>query len=375
MSGDVTSFTQISQGMAQQKKIVAAMRKQPCFRGTNVVHLSMMCTVANTRYHTRYSIVYREGAKADTFYVLKKGSIEFTSADRKDVEVVKVADGDELFCFGTEGVAAGGGGMPRMRTAMCAENTELLHFDTFRKRLSGTGAESLAQRAFAAYVEGELKRMPLFFGLKASMLFEIACMFELKEVASSGKVIFTTGMPADALYILASGRVVLESVDGLEVADLDAGRVEDGFPFFGERAVLEPREPRQTSAVTKAPCRMLVLPKSFFPRLLDIMPSLTKRLLEFNTLRMSGAELARKNAKDKVDRVRVASMSEHYNTDVRIVMKTRREQEAACRSRPASNSSATGKTPDAAATTVQKHFRGSQVRHAENGRATIRSSA
>jgi CRP-like cAMP-binding protein len=358
MEGQVTSFTQITQSIAQQKKIVAAMRKDRAFSGTSVVHLSMFCTVAHTRHHTRYGVVYREGADAHTFYVLRRGAVQFShGVDDSEVEVVRVAEGGEPFCFGTEGLA---GTMRRQRTVTCLENTALLHFDTFRDRMSNAGIEALAQRAFASFVEQELKKMPVFFELRPSTLFEIACMFELREVAAAETVIFHHGMPADELCILVKGRIILRATDGLQLAKLEAGTVEDGYPFFGERSILDGGT-RDTTAVARTPCRILVLKKSFFPRIVKLMPNLLQRLQEFNTLRKSGADLSRQAAKDGRDSMMIDRKSASYTLNVRSKMRARRQQEEEI---DMAGGQVSGPDPrHGAATTVQKHWRGANVRH------------
>ena len=69
MEGQITSLTMVSQSLANHKQAVAAMRKQKCFSAISNVHLSMLASVAKTRFHSRYSIVYREGAEARSILV------------------------------------------------------------------------------------------------------------------------------------------------------------------------------------------------------------------------------------------------------------------------------------------------------------------
>lgn len=297
MEGKVTSLSMISQGLAQQKKLVASLKAERCFRGANSVHLAMISTVARTRYHSRYSVVYREGASAYTFYVLVRGAIKHASSDGTS-RIMRASAGDPMLCFGTEGLGAG---MARSTTATCLENCEILHFTTFRMRLSEQGAEDYARKAFAVYVENELQKMPLFFGLRSTTLFQVSAMFELRECASAGTVLFRPGAPSDALYILAKGRIMLENPDGSEECKLQAGSVEDGYPFFGERSLLE-GGPMTNRAITRTPCKLLVLPKVHFERICKLMPNLKARLQEFYELRAKRVELARLAAADRIQR-------------------------------------------------------------------------
>ena len=289
MEGKITSLTMISQSLRQQKYVVAALKKRRAFLGASDIHLSMISTLAKTRYHDRYSVIYRESASSHTFYILVKGTLEFTSQDGDPI-VLK----EPMTCFGTEGLT---GGMPRVKTATCLTDCELLHFSTFRMRLSEQGVDEYARRAFATFVEEELKKMPLFFGLKSTVLFQIATMFELREVQAANTVLYQPDDGAEEMYVLAKGRVVLTSADGIELVKLQAGSVEDGYPFFGESALLD-RGLRTTYATTRTPCKLLVLKRPFFPRIVKLMPNLLEKLREFYELRQSRAQLARLAAAD-----------------------------------------------------------------------------
>lgn len=338
MSGKVTSLSMISQGLVQQRKLVLALKLQDCFRGANSVHLAMISTVAQTRFHSRYGVLYREGASAYSFYVLVRGALEHTSYDGM-TRVVRVAAGEPMVCFGTEGVT---GGMPRETTVTCLESSEILHFATFRMRLSKEGAEEYARKAFATFVEAEMQKMPLFFGIRASTSFELSAMFALRECAAAGTILFRPGEHADALFILAKGRIVLEDADGIEIAKMQAGSVEDSYPFFGEKSLLE-GGPRTTLAITRTPCKLLVMSKCHFARVNKLMPHLKQRLNEFYELRQSRAELARLAAADRKQRQAM-------------------EQRAKLRDVTKSSGASLALDEDSAATCVQKCWRGAHAR-------------
>ena len=288
--GKVTSLNMVSQSMAMNKSLVASLKRKQCFETISTVHLSMLASVARTRFHSRYSVVYREGAAAHLFYVLVAGTLQMETVGAKPEFIKVVKARDEPVCFGVEGVA---GGMPRLSTAVCNEESELLHFSLEScGRLDGSGVETLARRAFAAFVEDELKIMPLFFGLSAKVISEISCMFELREIGSASTTLFAPGMPAEELYILAKGRVALEDGDGTTLGKLTAGSVDDGYPFFGERALLKGGM-RQDRATTTTPCKLLVIHRHHFPRLVKLMPHLAATLQEMHRLRGERAALLR----------------------------------------------------------------------------------
>lgn len=287
--GKVTSLSMVAQSMAQHKRTVAALKMDPCFKKTSNMHLSMIASVAKTRHHSRYSIVYREGAAAMSFFLLIKGGVLCSTAEGP-VEVLQVESTAHPVCFGTEGVVDG---VRRATTAMCTEDCEILHFTASRShRIGGSTMEDLAKTVFAAFVEAELKKMPLFFDLRSDVVSEIASMFELREFGEAGITIFDQGMQADELFCLAKGRVLLEDIQGTELAKLTAGSIEDGYPFFGQDSLLK-RGMREDSATTRTPCKLLVIRRPHFSRLLKLMPLLMERLQDFDRRYRERAKLAR----------------------------------------------------------------------------------
>ena len=290
MQGKISSLSMVSQSMARHKKAVAAMRMKDCFASTSAVHLSMLASVAKTRFHSRYSVVYREGAGARNFYILVHGTIQQTTHDGHVAELITVEAGGAQMCFGTEGVA---GGMHRLSTVTCVSDCEVLHCSTAGSgRLDARGIEVLATRAFAAFIEQELAQMPCFFDLRPAVSHEIACMLELRDLGEMGIVIFSPGMPSDELFILVKGRVALQDGDGFQFAKLSAGTVEDGYPFFGQEALLKGGA-RLEFAVTTTPCKILALPRKHFAHILKLAPKLHDHLSEFHELQQSRAELAK----------------------------------------------------------------------------------
>jgi len=178
-------------------------------------------------------------------------------------------------------------------------HAQVLHFSTFRMRLSEEGASEYAARAFASFVQAELQHMHIFHGLSPDGLIEVSQMFELRECASAGTVLYRIGDPPDAMYVLAKGRVALEYADGSLLAKLQAGSSVDGYPFFGERAMLMGTKWRTTTATTRTPCKLLILARAHFGRLAQLIPSLKSQLHEVEDLRASRAELTRLESADR----------------------------------------------------------------------------
>ncbi|MEE4271467.1 MAG: Crp/Fnr family transcriptional regulator, partial [Thermoanaerobaculales bacterium] len=110
----------------------------------------------------------------------------------------------------------------------------------------------------------------------------------LAQVKKIGKdvTIFHAGDPADAVYVVASGRVkvVTTSSDGKEfiLTVLGAGQV------FGEMALLESTT-RSASVVTLSAVEVLVINRADFQRLLDSNPRISQRLMAILSRRLRRA--------------------------------------------------------------------------------------
>ena len=317
--GKVTSLAMVGQSMGQHRTAVQALKRDRCFSSMSNMHLSMLASVARTRYHSRYSIIYREGASATAFYLLVKGTLQRSATDGTS-DLLNVQAGEKPLCFGTEGVV---GGVRRVSTVMCTGESEVMHLTTSRG--STTESEStideLAKQVFATFVEAELKKMPMFFDLKADVVTEIAGMFELRECGEAGIIIFEEGNHATELYCLAKGRVILVDGDGTELAKLTAGSVEDGYPFFGQASLLKGGL-RQDSATTRTPCKLLVIKKPHFARLTKLMPHLVQQLQDFYRMRRERAQLSRQVKQAEQERKALE------NSRSRLGMKTEEDKAA-----------------------------------------------
>lgn len=118
-----------------------------------------------------------------------------------------------------------------------------------------------------------LRAVPNFASLDESILLEVVGA-SANLHWNTGRTIFEAGEPAEALYIVLSGRVqILETVDveQSEVAELGPG------DYFGENALLHDVT-HTKSAVTSEDTELLVLPKDSFKPLLDGHPDLAAQL-------------------------------------------------------------------------------------------------
>lgn len=93
---------------------------------------------------------------------------------------------------------------------------------------------------------------------------------------ADGEAICRQGETADRMFIVQSGRVIVEMADvtgSVFVTELKAGDI------FGEMALLE-RQPRSATVRAHGPVRVLTLDKRTFLRQVHEDPSLAYRILE-----------------------------------------------------------------------------------------------
>lgn len=89
---------------------------------------------------------------------------------------------------------------------------------------------------------------------------------------ADGEVICRQGEPGDRMFVIQSGRAVVE-MDEVFVTELKAG------DLFGEMAIVE-RRPRSATVRADGPARVLTLDKRAFLRQVHEDPSLAYRILE-----------------------------------------------------------------------------------------------
>jgi voltage-gated potassium channel len=107
-------------------------------------------------------------------------------------------------------------------------------------------------------------RVPLFARLDAAAIADLVAILKARTVPS-GTTIIRKGDRGDAMYLIASGRVEVESPVGKVV-------LEEG-EFFGEMALLS-REPRSATVTTIRSTDLLVLDADDFRRLVDRLPDI-----------------------------------------------------------------------------------------------------
>ena len=130
-----------------------------------------------------------------------------------------------------------------------------------------------------------LTSVELFGEMLEEELNDLTTLAQIKKLTKDTTV-FHAGDPADAVFVVASGRVkvVITSSDGKEfiLTVLGAGQV------FGEMALLE-SAPRSASVVTLSAVELLVISRIDFQRLLDSNPRISQRLMAILSRRLRRA--------------------------------------------------------------------------------------
>ncbi|MFA6021188.1 MAG: cyclic nucleotide-gated ion channel [Rhodospirillales bacterium] len=125
-----------------------------------------------------------------------------------------------------------------------------------------------------------VSKVPLFSGLNASIIADIAGLFAPK-VAVPGERLVRKGDPADAMFLIVSGEVEVDVGDTPK-------RLKTG-DFFGEIALLE-KTTRTATVRAVSTCQLLALEVDDFERLLDSHPELKDTIHKVAAQRLSEIE-------------------------------------------------------------------------------------
>lgn len=125
-----------------------------------------------------------------------------------------------------------------------------------------------------------VSKVPLFSGLNASIIADIAGLFAPK-VAVPGERLVRKGDPADAMFLIVSGEVEVDVGDTPK-------RLKTG-DFFGEIALLE-KTTRTATVRAVSTCQLLALEVDDFERLLDSHPDLKETIHKVAAQRLSEIE-------------------------------------------------------------------------------------
>jgi CRP-like cAMP-binding protein/Zn-dependent protease len=197
-------------------------------------------------------VVFRRGAVADAFYVVRSGTIRIEDEDQDDGDTVvltTLARGD---AFGELGLL---GSAPRAATARAVGRTTLFRVD--KASFDGLLADDITAPSFAPTMQAyaELRALSVFRGLSTA---DLALVLEHGAWVSvaPGEVLIEQGAPGDAFYALGTGQVDVVRDDEV-ITTLGPGE------HFGEVALLTDA-PRNATVIAHTPARVFRLDRHGF---------------------------------------------------------------------------------------------------------------
>ena len=322
---DLAKLTRVAM---ETRRIIDALKRSDLFAQVDAQHLRLIASSGARRTYQRYDVLYREGAPAQCFYMLTRGTLmessthtagaaygvdepKLLSAQNFSIRGVGQGGGGEADEQGGSGKAGGASdatgtscyvlfgletlvGRERESTLLAMSDVDVIRFnssntilggDTFARslKLDAKAAAKVAKRIFHAFVYGELSPMQLFHGVKENILRALLPLFTLEEI-EEGALIFGLGYAPDKVYVLMHGSVHLRRRDGTRLAALSAEQGQSGrglepreLPTFGEMAMLD-RKARTTSAIAVTACKLLVLHAEHFGACTELVPDIKERL-------------------------------------------------------------------------------------------------
>lgn len=146
----------------------------------------------------------------------------------------------------------------------------MAHGGLYRSIVDKQSGFTLGADSSAEMTAERLAAIPLFEGIKPAALAPLANLF-FSEHYEAGDEIYAVSHPGDRFYVIVRGTVVL-SRSGDDGSPAALGTLQDG-DFFGAFELLA-GGPRQSSAVARTPCVLLVLARDHFLRLVEAVPVL-----------------------------------------------------------------------------------------------------
>lgn len=226
----------------------------PAFEDLPVDVLNDLAGRVRLRTLPRGEAVFRQGDRADAFYVVRRGQVvvEDVDPDTGDVRVIRTfGRGDSFGELGLLGTA------PRQATVRATEDAELFRVDknAFDRLLADAIQLPEFEPTMQAYAE--LRELPPFKRLSTPELAELLAQGEW-VAAAPGEALFHEGDQGDAFYVIGSGHAEVRQ-GGVQIRDLGPGE------HFGEIALLED-VPRTASVFAKTPLRVFRLDRPGFDR-------------------------------------------------------------------------------------------------------------
>ncbi len=211
-------------------------------------------------------VIVTEGDPPDGLYVLAHGSARvLTERDGTEITLGRAGAGAT---FGEAALVTGG---PRTATVRASEPVEALRlgreaFDALVS-LHPEINTALADHVRAQAISRALRMDPVFSLVPLALLTEVLSEFRMVEL-KAGETLVSEGGPGDAVYVVESGRFVVNTGSGELATDIGYVRAGD---VVGERACMSAGL-RSATVVATTPSRVVRLEAAAFRRLLAESP-------------------------------------------------------------------------------------------------------
>ena len=297
----------------EQNKLASSMRQKADARQrARLTKVFEMMNVAaqQRRSYPKGSVVFRQGAAADHFYIVNRGELEMAvqCADGRAVRVKRLGPGDH---FGYDALLADA----HDSTVSCLTDVELTAVPQDELRLASTRDGYLGETMMAqGHKDSERARSSVESQEEAQILPMMAkaaaegqgveydkyeqMLAQMASVSyASGQAVFRQGDPADKVYLVAAGELDVGTEASSSLAPpaakappkaatgsaADGGKVRrtpssSGFrvvarlgpgDHFGETALLEGRNQRNTTVRCTSPvCELREMPNEEFKKFL-----------------------------------------------------------------------------------------------------------
>lgn len=274
----------IERQLRQRRERLKELERLDCFHTVPTEELEGLIDLGTFRAFPIHKTIIHERDQRDFLYILLQGSVRLVLHDKEGHEVL-MGILDRGDCYG---VGALFGDFFRRSGAYTETDCYVLQLPLVDVRALLATAPVLhtvfRQLYMQRMAEFTLVRVPLF-----SHLLPVERMALVRSIKSKhyprGSVVVQQNEPADALYLIESGQVIVEEYDQA-IATLNEG------DFFGEMALLS-HEPRAATVRTLTPADILILPAEAFHLLLAEHPGLKARFQDVLTQRRSAGKRLR----------------------------------------------------------------------------------
>lgn len=272
-----------AQASRRRQEALGLLSALDCLRGLPAAELGRLIDLGAFRVFPAGATVFGQQRQAQFLFLVLQGSLQLRLRDRDGREVLMgfLSRGD---CCG-EGPLFGD--FFRRMSALTQSDCQLLQIPLADLREALPTMPLLATALRQVYkrrlVDCTLARVPLLGQLLPVDRLTLAGQLCPAHFPRGG-LIMEQGSPADSLYLIESGQVVVEQ-NGQTIASLGEG------DFFGEIALLT-SQPHRAAVRALTPTDLLILPGAQFHRLIAARPDLEEQLRAVVEQRIrNGAEM------------------------------------------------------------------------------------